>query len=369
MRATICLSFILYQSWLNEAVAGFYLVAYSQLPPTLTPHRPTPHFECYPFVNTTFTICKTSYLPQSFDNVVAIDEDDDIGVADCQQDPPWHLSRIGQRTPFEWLLPYRHITEGKPFPVYVVDTFVDTNHPEFQGRAMRLYSNQFGFRNPHGTHVAALVGGRTYGVNKNAQIFSVQVLNDDGYGSWSKLVEGLSFISIHANERLSNRAIINISIAGSVSTVVEMALRKLKQQGLLIVVAAGNDNAYACNYSPARSEDVLTVGATTYQDRFAEFSNWGKCVDVLAPGEYIQSALPNGQQGYMSGTSMASPIVAGIASLLWTRNVQLTAQQILDFLRKDATKNAVANVKQTPNLLAFQPYGRCTATPQFSLQE
>lgn len=302
------------------------------------------------------------YLPKILDDVLAVDEDDLVWSTDCQFNSPWHLQRISQTKPFQWNGVYKFpkgTAARNLVDVYVLDTFVERTHQDFQtNQVVRLFSNQLTTKNPHGTHVAGLIGSMTYGAHKGQKIFSLEVLDDTGYGTWSKLVEALSFISRHASNR-SQRGIINISIGGGPSNVIDMVLRRLQQQGLFVVVAAGNDAEYACNYSPAREPSVFTVAATDYQDKLAGFSNYGKCVDILAPGDSIKSLLPNGQFGYMSGTSMSTPIVAGIASIVWTLNPTLTNEGLRRLMLAQSTENAVANVKGSPNFLARQPYGVC----------
>lgn len=343
-----------FQYWVN----AFYLVAYSKLPPKITDYGTV---ECYPFHNTTFTVCKIKDLPKTFDNMVAINEDMDIQLSMCQDQAPWHLNRLSQRTPFVWDGVYVHpgnANNNFQVGVYILDTYVDVKHHEFENRAQRVFSNQYTVSNPHGTHVAGLVASKTFGVNKGARIFSVEVLDDNGRGAWSKLVEGLSFVSKHAAQR-SHPSVINISISGSASPVIDAVIEVLYKQGILTVVAAGNENEQACNYSPAKSKLALTVAASTWDDQLSDFSNWGSCVDVIAPGTYIASTLPQGKSGFMSGTSMAAPLVAGIASLMLEMNPNLTAYSLTEFIKKKATRDAVKNPKQTPNLVAYQPYGLC----------
>ncbi len=130
------------------------------------------------------------------------------------------------------------------------------------------------------------------------------------------------------------------------------------KQGIFVVVAAGNNGDDACKFSPARSKLAFTVGSTDQQDRFSDFSNYGECVDINAPGSMIQSTLPNNQNGFMSGTSMATPIVAGIASLYvsYPQNQRSTVQDLRRMFKSTATKEAIFNIpKNTVNLIAFQP--------------
>jgi subtilisin family serine protease len=340
-----------------KATTAAYIVAYLKQP-TKEMLKDTGTNECYGFVNSTVTICEITYLPNSFDNVIALDEDREMFAQDCQYYPPWHLSRIVQQTKqWEWSKAYRYpkLTRNT-VGVYVLDTFVDCNHSQFQGRCRRVYSNQYTVRNPHGTHVAGLIASAQFGSDKYAQIFSVEVLDDNGRGVWSKLVAALSFVSRHANDR-KQPAVINISISGAPSNVVDIAIQQLFNQGILTIVAAGNSNDNACYHSPAREKSALTVAASTWKDELAQFSNWGPCVDIIAPGDPIQSLLPNQSTGYMSGTSMAAPIVAGIASSMLGIRPTISPTMLKQEILKVASKDLVAQSRNTANLMAYQPNG------------
>lgn len=348
--------FIVAVAFVSATVAK-YLIVYDRQP-TEQMLKDTGSWECFTFVNTTLNFCQIAYLPSSLDGVLAIDEDNEMSAQDCQYQPPWHLSRIVQQTKqWEWSKAYRYPNlKRQQVNVYVLDTFVDCKHPQFNNRCQRIFSNEYTTRNPHGTHVAGLIASEQFGVNKFAQIFSLEVLNDDGRGVWSKLVQALSFISRHANDR-KQPAIINISIIGAPSTVVDMAIRQLHKQGILTVVAAGNSNDNACYYSPARESLAVTVAATNWRDELASFSNWGTCVDILAPGDPIQSTFPNGDNAFMSGTSMAAPIVAGLASSLLGLKPNLTPTMLKDQLISVASRNLVAEPRNTVNLMVYQPNG------------
>lgn len=346
-------------------VISEYLVAYSQMPESYQ-LKNVGVVTCYDFYNTQMVVCTMATLPQYFNNVLAIDEDEILSIQACQNNPPWHLSRISQRKQFNTKTPYKYLKKSKGdvdknVDVYIVDTWIDTKHPEFQGRIKSIFSNQPSkSNNPHGTHVAGLIGSKTYGVNKHANMFAIQALDNSGRTTWSKLIDALSFISKH-NPSRKRRAIINISISGTASYVVDVVIKNLLQkQGILTIVAAGNNNAPACNYSPARSKDAITVAATNVNDQLASFSNWGTCVDILAPGSTITSTFPQNKIGAMSGTSMAAPIVAGVLSIIIDHQPNKSPQEHRNMLIRLSTPGIIDDdPKQTNNNLVYQPLGKC----------
>lgn len=243
------------------------------------------------------------------DEVFAVEPDYEMHIAECQEDPPWHLSAITNDIDFP-----RQSTAPQTI-VYVMDTWVDTAHSGFGGRARNGPAFQQGAGHYHGTHVAGLVASSVYGVNSNARIVSVQVLDSSGRGSWSVLIRALAWVIDQP------RGIINLSIGGTKSNALNLAIEALTRRGWQVAIAAGNENSNACFTSPASARGALVVGAFDNEPKFARFSNWGGCVNILAPGVDIQSLYPNERYATMSGTSMATPIVAGIWSLYPQYNV------------------------------------------------
>ena len=248
-----------------------------------------------------------------------IEEDREIR-AQCQAPAPWALASIASQAS---LLKYPYKTPQRQTEVVILDTWIDIDHPELEGRARRGPAFLNGTSEWHGTHVAGIIGSKTYGVNKNATMLSIQVLDGTGTGSWSVLLTALEWIG--KNLRPS---IINMSIGGPKSDIVNAALNVLVRHGWKVVVAAGNESQDACDTTPAGASDVIAVGAYDVNNTWASFSNYGPCVNMLAPGVDVLSLYPNGGLAFASGTSMASPMVAG----LWSLVPAMAAQEFLTMM-------------------------------------
>jgi subtilisin family serine protease len=286
-------------------------------------------------------------------NVDYIEQDQEATIDTTQARAPWGLDRIDQRNrPLSGT--YTYTRNGSGVYAYVIDTGIQTSHPDFGGRAAASY-DAFGGNgqdcNGHGTHVAGTIGGRTYGVAKAVRLRAVRVLNCAGTGSYAQIIAGVNWVAAkHANP-----AVANMSLSGGYSLALNSAVANMIKNGVFTAVAAGNSNANACNYSPASAPGTLTVAASDRTDLKASFSNYGACVDVYAPGVLITSTWLNGRTNAISGTSMASPHAAGVAALYKSTYGNAASSTIVNWIINTSTKNVIyGNPAGTPNRLLYK---------------
>lgn len=262
-------------------------------------------------------------------------------VAGEQQNPPsWGLDRVDGSSDRV----YRYPNEGSGVTVYVVDTGLDVTHSNFEGRAEsgRDFIDNDSDSDDchgHGTHVAGTVGSRDYGVAKKADLVGVRVLDCQGSGPYSAVIAGIEWTAQDAD----GPAIGNMSLSGSGSSSVDSAVRGAARDGVTFAVAAGNASTNACGSSPAREPTALTVGSTASGDSRSSFSNYGRCLDLFAPGSSIVSTRMGGGSATMSGTSMASPHVAGGAAIYLSAHPDATSQQVHDAVVSAAQSGVVRN--------------------------
>lgn len=267
---------------------------------------------------------------------------------------PWGLDRI-DRHALSLDKQYRYDYDGAGIRAYVIDTGIEDTHPDIRGRTLRMF-DAFGGNgmdeNGHGTHVAATIGGTQYGVAKKALLRGVRVLNKEGKGSTETLLQGLDWVARNA----VRPAVVNISIRADLSIAVNQAIDNLSAKtGILVVVAAGNDTQDACKISPASASSALAVAATNQSDQQTWFSNFGPCVSMYAPGDTILSAGLGGGTQILSGTSMASPHVAGTAVLFKAKYGDLSAAALKTKLIQAATPAVVKLASPgTPNRMLYQ---------------
>ena len=271
-----------------------------------------------------------------------IEQDQIATLSNLQTGVTWGLDRIDQQA-----LPlnssYAYNSNGSTVDAYIFDTGIRLDHEEFEGRAI------FGFDaypngttimdgSGHGTHVAGTIGGKTHGVAKGINLIAVRVMDDKGSGFYSDIIAGLDWATQH---HTTKPAVGNLSLGGGASFSLDEAVRRAIADGIVICVAAGNSNADAGSSSPARVADAITVGATTSDDAKASYSNFGAVVDVFAPGTSILSAGRASSSTYvtMSGTSMASPHVAGVAALYMEKYKQYKPSEVQTGIKANAHLN------------------------------
>lgn len=296
-------------------------------------------------------------------NVAWVEEDGLVTPAATQSSPPWGLDRIDQQvTPLSGS--YNYAFDGSGVHVYLIDTGIQDTHDEFGDRASRDLDLVDDGQNgadcwQHGTHVAGIIGGSTYGVAKAVRIHSLRVFpckNVEGSPT-SDIIEAVNWVANNAQFP----AVANMSLSGGANDAMDTAVNNAVNAGIFFAVAAGNNDGDACDRSPARAAQAFTVAASNSFDNRARFSstqasNWGACVELFAPGLDILSAWPTSDTATFttSGTSMATPHVAGVAALMLDENPNLTPAQIRDLLLARSTRNVVGYAgTNSPNRLLY----------------
>lgn len=311
------------------------------------------------------------------EDVAFVEHDSMVYANELQRNAPWGLSRVSHPDPltFKNYQKYEHDPNGgEGIKVYVIDTGVNVDHTDFGGRAVWGKTVPNGDRdedgNGHGSHCAGTIGGTRYGVAKKATPVAVKVLRSNGSGTMSDVVRGVDWATTehlreaaHAQDKGTKYkgAVANMSLGGGKSPSLDLAVNGAVESGIVFAVAAGNDNSDACYSSPAAAELAITVGASTINDERAYFSNYGECVDVFAPGLNILSVWRGSRYATntISGTSMASPHVAGLAAyFLSLEEGKVTPKQIKEKILRLATKDALDKIpSDTPNLLIYNDSG------------
>ncbi|HYR11259.1 MAG TPA: S8 family peptidase, partial [Longimicrobium sp.] len=287
-------------------------------------------------------------------SVAYIEEDARVALTTTQSGATWGLDRIDQRD-----LPlngtYNYTPTGAGVRAYIIDTGINTAHSNFGGRASIAWDGIGDGStdcNGHGTHVAGTVGSATYGVAKGVTLIGVRVFGCGSSGSNSTIVAGINWVAANAIKP----AVANMSLGGGADATMDAAVNGLINAGVIAVVAAGNENQNACNVSPARVANAITVGSTTSTDARSSFSNYGSCVDVFAPGSSILSTWigSTSATNTISGTSMASPHVAGVAALYLQGNTTATQTTVANAITSTSTLNKVTSAGTgSPNRLLY----------------
>jgi subtilisin family serine protease len=288
--------------------------------------------------------------------VAYVQQDSVVSVTTDQPNPPsWGLDRIDQRS-----LPlnqnYSYSTDASNVHAYIIDTGLDLDHPDYGGRASSGFDAIDGGEaqddcQGHGSHVAGTVGGSTYGVAKGVSLVAVRVLNCSGSGTNAQVIAGIDWVTANAVKP----AVANMSLGGGANTALDDAVRgSIANAGVTYAIASGNSNTNACSTSPARVTEAITVNASTNTDARASFSNFGTCTDIFAPGQNITSDWLNGGTNTISGTSMATPHVAGAAALYLADNPDATPAEVQTALTDAASLNKISNPgSQSPNKLLY----------------
>jgi subtilisin family serine protease len=276
-------------------------------------------------------------------------------VSETQANPPsWGIDRLDQRD-----LPldnnYTWTNDGAGVTAFVIDTGVMVEHPTFGGRATGGFDAIDGDNDPddghgHGTHVAGTVGGTEYGVAKGVNIVGVRVLDDSGSGTTEQVVAGIDWVS----QNHQGPAVANMSLGGPADEALDTAVRNSVTSGVTYAIAAGNSSSDASGFSPARVQEAVTVAASDINDAQADFSNFGSLVDLYAPGVDITSSWNDGATNTISGTSMATPHVAGAAAQFLQANPQATPADVAAGLTGAASPDKITGASPgTPNLLLY----------------
>ena len=304
-----------------------------------TPAGRLTHVYAFALVGFAAEMTEEEALALSQDPDVRLVEEDSVVELDATQtNAPWGLDRTDQRDrPLNGT--YGYTTTGSGVNAYIIDTGIRRTHTQFGGRAFAGFDALGGSTNDchgHGTHVAGTVGGSTYGIAKSVRLYAVRVLNCSGSGSNSGVIAGVDWVTGNHVKP----AVANMSLGGGASTSLDTAVRNSIAAGVTYAIAAGNSNVNASSSSPARVSEAITVGSTTSTDAKSSFSNYGSIVDIFAPGSSITSAWSTGDTAIrtISGTSMATPHVAGVAARYLQNNRTASPATV---------RNAIVNAAST----------------------
>lgn len=334
------------------------------------------------FLTSILTISKVAFVERD-QEVHTLKSHDE---PELEKNAPWGLARISHRDSlsFGTFNKYYYTADGgEGVDVYVIDTGTNVDHVDFEGRASWGKTIPEGDEdedgNGHGTHCSGTIAGAKFGVAKKANIKAVKVLRSNGSGSMSDVVKGVDYAATQHQEQMSaakkgkkkgfKGSAANMSLGGGKSDILDQAVNAAVDAGIHFAVAAGNDNADSCRYSPAAAKNAVTVGASTLADERAYFSNYGPCNDIFAPGLNIQSTWIGSKYAVntISGTSMASPHIAGLlAYMLSLQPSNDSAYAVADISPKKlkshiisiATEGALTDVpSNTANILAWNGGG------------
>ncbi|PFH47792.1 hypothetical protein AMATHDRAFT_6424 [Amanita thiersii Skay4041] len=300
---------------------------------------------------------------RAHEDVVSISEDGIAHITTSETNAPWGLQRISQipklsTTNTDTLtFNYTYTATGSGVDIYIVDTGIFVEHSEFNGRAkwgMAVGSFAMVDGNGHGTHCAGVAAGTQYGVAKQASLIAVKAMSDTGSGAISDIITGMDWVltQVQSTKRPS---IVSMSLVGGLALDLDAAVKSLTDAGIHVAVAAGNNDNYADFLSPARAPSAITVGAMSIEDAKADFSNYGNVLDVFAPGVNVISAWIGSTDATLeaSGTSMATPHVAGLMAYLISRDKNVSPSTMSTKIASSAVQGALTGIPSgTPNLIA-----------------
>jgi len=272
----------------------------------------------------------------------------------------WHLERLNTKNrPPRFTGVYSNSEDGANVDAYIMDSGIEIDHPEFEGRATWGINTADRYDEDcdgHGTHVAGTVGSRSYGVAKKVNLIAVKTMNCQGRGTSITLLKGHEFVGREYQSKGKRPSVVNMSLGSPYDRAHNDIVSRAIRTGLVYVIAAGNENQDACDTSPASVSSAITVGATNGYDEITDFSNYGTCVHILAPGQEITSTWINRGINTIDGTSMASPHVAGAAALYLSRFPKATPEEVKRGLLKESSSDIIKNnwkLRGTPNNLLF----------------
>ncbi|KGG50865.1 serine peptidase [Mitosporidium daphniae] len=299
-----------------------------------------------------------SFLIPILNSIFWIERSKQVSTLAIQTNAPWNLVRISEhmlRVPSI----YRYLADGRGVDAYIIDSGIQSSNVDFKGHATTIadftnsgLTDAYG----HGTHVAGIVGSQTYGVAKSVNLLGVRVINSSGTSDWATVVAALSWV--YNRVKMTKRpSVINMSLGGPISVALNAAISDLEALNVAVVAAAGNSRSDACMYSPSSSTSAIVVAASDYNNAWFAMSNFGSCVDMIAPGSYITSTFigSNRSVAAMTGTSMAAPHVTGVVALLLSMNPTLTVSQLKLILTITCTNGIVSGIPigRTPNRFLY----------------